>query len=482
MIPHNLIFGGGVNQTIVNPIVLVLVLILGLVVCFGSRRKALLAFLAGAILIPQDHVLLIGGLHFQMLRVLILFGMGRMLRSMVTGRRISLPGGWNNIDRALVILNVFTAINGVLLWQQGGMAIYQLSGLYNAFGIYFLLRLLIRDRGDAIWAIRGFAMIAVVVAALMGYEQATGKNPLYGSLGGSKANIYGSVMERGGRLRATASFAHPILAGTFGSISLPLFVGLWWQDKKNRRLALLGILASVLIALAANSSTALMGFVAGVVALALWPLRRWMGAVRWGIVGTLLALHLVMKAPVWALIGRIDLAGGSSSYHRYMLVDQCIRHFGDWWMIGTKSYADWGWDMWDLSNQYVATADAAGLIPLLSLVALLVFGFHSLGKARRMAQREHRQELLVWAMSAALFANTVAFFGISYFDQTIVAWYALLAMIPATATYLHAKKAREPRLTEGPVAVESSVAVAALPDRAAPNWFETDKDLEIGLR
>src|SRR5208337_2900513 len=111
---------------------------------------------------------------------------------------------------------------------------------------------------------------------------------------GAKANIYGSVMERGGKLRATASFAHPILAGTFGSISLPLFVGLWWQDKKNRKLALLGILASVVIALAANSSTALMGFVGGVVALALWPLRRWMAAVRWGIVGTLLALHLVM--------------------------------------------------------------------------------------------------------------------------------------------------------------------------------------------
>src|SRR5207244_12735830 len=31
-------------------------------------------------------------------------------------------------------------------------------------------------------------------------------------------------------------------------------------------------------------------------------------------------------------------------------------------------------------------------------------------------------------------SNAVAFFGIAYWDQTIVVWYALLAMIPIAAT------------------------------------------------
>ena len=44
---------------------------------------------------------------------------------------------------------------------------------------------------------------------------------------------------------------------------------------------------------------------------------------------TFIFLHMVMKTPVWHLISRIDIAGGSSSYHRYELVDQCIRHFSD---------------------------------------------------------------------------------------------------------------------------------------------------------
>ena len=40
-------------------------------------------------------------------------------------------------------------------------------------------------------------------------------------------------------------------------------------------------------------------------------------------------LHLVMNGPVWSLIARVDLTGSSSSYHRYYLLDNCIRHFSD---------------------------------------------------------------------------------------------------------------------------------------------------------
>jgi hypothetical protein len=245
--------------------------------------------------------------------------------------------------------------------------------------------------------------------------------------------MYGSALERGDRFRATASFGHPILAGTFGAILLPLFVGLWWTGKKNRKIALLGILAATVIPIAANSSTALSGFIGGLVALCFWPLRKRMRPIRWGTALTLITLHLTMQSPVWHLATRIDLAGGSSSYHRYQLINQCILHFNDWWLIGTKSFADWGWDMWDLSNQYVGIADPSGLVPLLAFVASIVFAFQYVGATRKTVQRDRKLELLVWAMGAALFANVVSFFGISYFDQTIVAWYALLVMIPVTA-------------------------------------------------
>ena len=117
-----------------------------------------------------------------------------------------------------------------------------------------------------------------------------------------------------------------------------------------------------------------------------------------------------------------------------MLVDQCIRHFGDWWLMGVKDTSVWGWDMWDTANQYVGTADNSGLLPFIFFIAIIVFGFKYIGKARLGAARSRNKNaaLFAWALGAGLFANVVAFLGISYFDQSIVGWYALLAMISAS--------------------------------------------------
>ena len=111
--------------------------------------------------------------------------------------------------------------------------------------------------------------------------------------------------------------------------------------------------------------------------LAFWPLRKQMRLIRWGLVCALVGLHLVMKAPVWALIARIDLTGSSSGYQRYQLVDMCIRHFSDWWLLGTPNYVKWGWDSWDLCNQFVAVALTGGLLALIFYIAIFSRSFWS---------------------------------------------------------------------------------------------------------
>ncbi len=429
MEPNNLRFGGGVGQSMVHPIILVAVLIAAWFLLFSSRRNALNAFLSAALLIPMDQVILIGPLHFPMLRLLIIVGAIRMIRAKFANQGV-LAEGWNRIDYAMVVLTLFIAINGVLLYPQAAAVIYQLGNLYTAFGAYFLLRYLIRDENDLLAGLRTLAYIAIIVAVIMSYEQATGKNPYYAYLGGANAHLYGASLERDNKFRATGCFGHPILAGTFGAICLPLFAGLWGSVKSKRWLPLMGIGAATIIPIAANSSTSLLGFGGGILALCLWRCREWTRQLRWALALVIIGLHMVMKAPVWHLISRIDLTGGSSGYHRYQLINQCILHFKDWWLIGTKSYADWGWDMWDLSDQYVGTADTSGLLPLIAFVAIIVFGFSYLGRARKLVRHDRKTQWLIWALGSSLFANVVAFFGIGYFDQTIVAWYCLLAMIP----------------------------------------------------
>src|SRR5262249_17974788 len=150
---------------------------------------------------------------------------------------------------------------------------------------------------------------------------------------------------------AQAAFEGPIPAGTFGATLLCLFVWLW-QSGTAKSIALMGTAGSLVMCVTSASSTALLAIAASLVAVSVWPFRHLTRQCRWVLAVVLLGLHAVMKAPVWMLIGRISLVGGNSAYHRAMLVDECIRHFWDWWLIGVRSTATWGWDMWDQANQY----------------------------------------------------------------------------------------------------------------------------------
>jgi hypothetical protein len=434
MEPKNLHFGGGPTESVVHPAILLLVFVIGVLILYWPRRKVIAPFLAASILIPFDQVLVVGGLHFQMIRVLALFGMIRLVWQKFSRQSLIFSGGINRIDIAVIGLAISIAVAGVLLFREMAVVTFQLGNLYTVFGLYFLTRSLIRDRKDIVCMVRALAYGALVIAMIMIWETATGHNP-YALLGGAKAASYANLAARDDRFRAQGCFGHSILAGTFGAINLPLFVLLWKEDKKYRATAAIGIASATVIVATSNSSTPVLAYAGGVLALCLWPLRAWMRPIRWGIVFTLVLLHMVMKAPVWHLISRIDISGGSSSYHRYMLIDQCIRHFGDWWLLGVKSTKDWGWDMWDTANQYVGTCDNSGLLPFLLFIATIVCGFKYLGRARRLVS-DKKGKLFLWSLGAALFANVVAFFGISYWDQTQMVWYSLLAAISTAAVVL----------------------------------------------
>lgn len=432
MQPQNLNFGGGVAESAVNPVVLVVILLVGVVICVRPRASIIGPFLAAGILIPYDQVLVLGGAHFPMIRLLALFGLVRVGWTKISGKEKAFSGGMNGIDWAVIAFVVFTLIDGVLLWRTTGELVFQVGNTITYLGVYFLFRHLIRTEDDVKRALRTLAWVASGIAVLMLYEHFTGRNPYYAILGGARAD-FSTAIDREDAFRARGVFAHPNLAGSFGGFIFPLFLGWWSKEKSMRKIALLGAIGAAAIPLATGSSTALFALIGGLIALCFWRIRKSMRLVRWGIVATLAGLQMVMKSPVWHIISDVDLTGSSSSYHRYQLVNQCILHFRDWALIGTKDFGNWGWDMWDLSNQYVGTADTAGLIPFVALLAILVFGFKYVGKMRRVAAKEgdKKLEFFVWAIGASLFGNVVAFMGIGYFDQTIVPWYMLLAILSA---------------------------------------------------
>jgi len=424
MEPEHIRFGGGAADTILHPfIAVVMVLAIILILCL-PRKYVVVPLLLGAFIIPLGQVVVLAGVHFTVLRILIMAG---LLRCAILGSSSSngkLVGGLNPIDRVTLLWAVAAFLIFAIQWMETQAFIRSLGDLLDKMGGYLVLRILIQDTEDIKRVVKVFAVICVVMGLCMINEQITRQN-IFGLLG-----IKIEPQIRDGRIRSQGAFGVYIDAGVFAGVLIPLFIWLW-RSAKSRLAAGLGILGATAMTVTSNASTSQLAYVSGLVALCFWPLRNRMRQFRLGLAAVLVALHLVMKAPVWALIARIDLTGSSSGYHRYELVDNCIRHFADWWLLGTRIYDTWGWDMWDLSNQFVACAFTGGLVTLVLFIMILSRSFSAIGKSRKLVEGNLEEEWLLWYLGASLLSTVVAFFGCSYMAQMQMELFALLAMISA---------------------------------------------------
>jgi hypothetical protein len=401
--------------------VLVALILACLLILLLPRKSLYLPFLLGAFLIPFGEVIVVGGIHFLTPRILILVVLIKMATSIGSSKNPVLPGGFNSVDTCVVLWALAYAVTFIIQYAEFGAVINRFGFLLDALGGYFVVRYLIQDMDDVQRIIKLFAVVAVIMAFCMVGEQLTHRN-VFGFIGGERL-----IPElRADRTRSQAAFHHPLLAGAFGATLVPLLIGIW---KDSKKIAIVGLIAALTMAVTSAESTSILTLAAGIGALCLWPLRNRMRAIRWGIVIVLVGLQLVMKSPVWALIARIDLTGSSTSYDRFILIDNCIRHFGDWWLLGVKDYNSWGFDMWDLCNQYVAYAETGGLATLVFFLAIIVRSFGSLRKVRMAAPDDRQRNWFLWCLWAALFSHVVGYFGLGYGDQMEFVWFALLAMI-----------------------------------------------------
>ena len=457
MEPEHLRFGGGATETTLTPVVAVLLLIAIVLILTRPREKLIAVFLLSCLCIPIGQVMVLGTLHFPVVRILVIAG---LIRRAIERRTLSagkFPGGFNPIDRMVVLWSVSACVILTLQWMDTGMLIHELGDLLDTLGGYLVFRFLIPD-GEAVRrTVKVLAVICVIHGAGMINEQISHVN-VFGYLGGTAT----WVTIRDGQIRSQDVMGC-IQAGSFAGALIPPFLWLWTKGK-SRLLGAAGLAGATAMVITSHSSTPLLAFCGSFVGLAFWPLRKQMRLVRWGIVGLLVSLHIVMKAPVWALINHIDLTGSSSGYHRFVLMDNCIRHFSDWWLLGYKYYNAWGWDMWDLCNQFVVCALTGGLLTLVCYITVISRSFGALGKARKKVDGDRSQEWLLWALGSALFATVVAHFGINYMTQLMMGFFPVLCCISVAS--FEASKAVVPRVespSEAQLAYGAGVASANLP-------------------
>lgn len=422
---HHVLFGAG-GETSVHPAMIVAVVAAICLILTLPRRYVLAPLIFLSILSPLGQRVMIGPFHFQIFRIVLGFACVRLLWMRYGQHDPSFEIKLNIVDKAIIFYSLSSIATYTLLWQDSSAFFDEVGKTYNVLGFYLVFRGVIRSKDDVERVIKILSVVACCVAAVMLNEQITGRNVL---------GIFGAAEYtpmRDGYLRSQGPFTVYLTAGAFGATLLPLFLCLWHKHG-SRVFAAIGIIGAITICITSRTSTAISACLAALVGLVMWPCRNKMRLVRWGIVFVLVALHLSMKAPVWALVARIDIVGGSTGWHRFKIIDNFVRHFWDWCLLGSNNYWTWdgGDDMWDTANQYVFIGENNGLIPLSCFIVAVVYCFKYLGRARKIMRQDTREQWFLWLLGVTLFANLIAFIGIAYSDQVFIYWYALLAMIVA---------------------------------------------------
>ena len=409
-----------------NGPLLVLCIVLLLLQLALPLRWAFVPLLLAACHTP--HTADFGG--FTVARLVILVG---LLRAAANGM---VRFDWHSsLDRLMM---VFAAV--ALLSSIGHDAIFsnpyifRIGLVLNVLGTYYYARAYLVTDEVLERLAKGLAIALIPFAFLMVIEKQTGKNP-YSALGAEKQ----VSLVRDGKIRAKGPFGTPILAGTVGASSIPLFIPLW---RSRRRLASTGLAACLAITYCSASSGPISTMLLGMGAIALWRMRAYLREIQIAAICMLVVLHLIKERPVWYLMALMDFVGGSTGWHRAYLIDVGVERLDEWWLWGTDLTGHWmpyslptsvpGLSQADLTNYYLHLGVIGGLPLLFCLFAVQWSAFRQVGRRiREFDLAGSGEEFALWCLGAALFAHSVTFLSISYFDQMYVFFWIVVGCLPA---------------------------------------------------
>ena len=389
--------------------------ILTIMVLFLPRKWILFPFVMAACIVPADQRVIIMGLDFTPLRILVLFG---ILKLFISGSNTNLR--WNLFDKLILIWMITGTIIYVIQWQTMASVIYKSGVMFDCLGLYYIFRLSLTSWDDVHFMIKLLALFAILSAPLMFYERIT-QESLFSIFGRSAA------MFHRGRFRCSGPFPHPIMMGLFWAVLLPLFYG-HVKAGRNKAFYYTAIAATTICVILSGSSTPILTVWAIIVFWLIYRFRMYGKEITIALVCMIAGLHMVMKAPVWHLIARVNIFSGSTGWHRYRLIDMTIVHFSEWALIGCKNVERWGVYAGDITNQFIIEGVTGGLVTMLIFIFIVGYAVRLTGRSSLIPQIA-QNKWACWAMCVSILGHCVSFFGVSYFGQITMLLYLQFACV-----------------------------------------------------
>ncbi len=433
----------------------------------APRRWAPVPLLAGCCYMTTGQGIELGPISLPVIRLLLAVG---ILRVIVRGERMA--GRVNAIDWCVIVFGAWTMFASFFHNGIDSGPLFASGVVLNIGIIYYLTRVFCRSTEELVGLIKVVAILLVPIALEMAYESLTGKNLFAALFGGSPLD----VVMREGRLRARGPFRHAILAGTVAAACFPLMLGI---RKRAPMVARIGMFTTLAMVVMSASSGPVMSLVFAIGALCLWKFRRYARYIPHAAVAAYVALELAMEKPAYYLMARIDLAGGSTGWHRSALIDSAIRYLNEWWLFGTDYTRHWmptgitfSSHHTDITNYYLGFGVIAGLPAFLAVVGAVAIAFRWCERAVRVpAQLLSREDRwLIWCLGAGLFAHATAAISVPYFDQSFVFFWFNVGVISSFHSVLQVarrKAAREARAAKAATGGDRKT-VPPFPPRPAP--------------
>lgn len=398
-----------------KPETLLVTSVLVLLTVIVPRKWILLPFVMAACIVPQDQRIIIFDLDFTTIRFCIIFAILRLYLCNEV-RRIK----WNAFDKLFLTWVIVGAVVYVIQWHNMRAVIYKSGVLYDSLGLYWIFRMSIKSWDDIHRIVKMFAIFAIISAPLIIYERVTQNNP-FALLGHVKG-----VFHRG-RFRCEGPFPHFIMMGLFWASVVPVFVS-YFAVRRSKSLFFLASVCALICVILSGSSTPLMAVVAIAFFGALWKYRRYGRTIALGFGAMIFALHVVMNAPVWHLISRVNVFSGSTGWHRYNLFNQFVKNIGEWFLLGCRGVEHWGVYKGDITNQYVLEGVRGGAVTLVVFVIMAIQAVRITGICS-MKSRSREKRILCWGFCVSILGHCVSFWGVSYFGQIMLLLYFTLSIV-----------------------------------------------------
>ena len=408
------------NTTFLHPGAGSALAFLGFLMFILPRRLALLPYVALICFIPASQRVAIFELDFNLMRLLLIFG---WLRILSRGEHKAVR--WIKLDKLVLWWGIIQTIAYVALFRNGASAIYMSGKLMEAYGGYYLVRVLVRDWDDVFTLARGSAIMSIPVAFFFLIEKFTATN-YFAVFGG----LEWTTWERDGKLRAAGALGNPILAGCFWASFIPMMGALYWS-KGGKILGPMGVISAMVVVVACASSTPLAAVAAAGAGAFAFRWRYKARKILKGILWFCVFIHFARyPRPIWHLISRIDLVGGSTGEHRYRLIDAFLVRFPqEWILIGVKSTAHWGFGLKDVTNQYVLEGVRGGILCLLVYLWGIFTVFQYCVYVWQSVEFDRPKVIMAWCLGASVFTHCCSFIAVSYFGQMNFSWYLHIGLI-----------------------------------------------------